>query len=180
MSTLNAIADRIAQPEPEKQEYDHGFLKIRRKTLVIGNAIYPIDNISTITLSDLRNPVPKFVWIMLGVGVLGLVMGDSMAVVGALLIAAAGYLIYLNRKSRSAADYSLSVQMNSGYRAMVMSDNGAFLKSIALELHGVIEYQRASNSTYNLHQSVRIDSITGSTVGVTGIQGDIVNHVPAI
>ena len=44
----------------------------------------------------------------------------------------------------------------------------------ALELHGVIEYQRASNSTYNLHQSVRIDSITGSTVGVTGIQGDMV------
>lgn len=179
MSTFAAVAERITQPQAasDKTEHDHGSLQIRANTLVIGNSIYPVANISAITFSDLRNPVPLFVWIMLGAGVLGIVMGDTMALLGLALLAAAAWLLYLNRTARSAADYSLTIQMNSGRTAVVMSDDGNFLKAIALDLYGVIEFERPTNSTYNIDQSVRIDSMSGSTVGITGIRGDIVNAV---
>lgn len=179
MSTLAAVAERIVQPQApsDKTEHDHGSLQLRANTLVIGNSIYPVANISTITFSDLRNPVPLFVWIMLGAGVLGIFMGDSMALIGFLLVVGAITLLYLNWKARSAADYALTIQMNSGKAAVVMSNDGSFLKAIALDLYGVIEFERPTNSTYNIDQSVRIDSMSGSTLGITGIQGDIVNAV---
>jgi Family of unknown function (DUF6232) len=181
MSTLAAAVQQLAdRAGSEKQEYDHGSLKIRANTLVIGNSIFPIANISRIDFSDLRNPVPLHVWIMLGAGVLGLFMGDTMAAMGVLLLLIAGFLLYRNWMARSAADYALTVEMNSGYTPVILGNNGDFLKSIALELHDVIEYERPSNTTFHIDQSLRVDNITGSRVSVTGIQGDIVNNVPGV
>lgn len=178
--SLADAAHRITQPESqsEKNQYDHGELRIRSNTLVMGNSIFMIANIARISLWDLRKPVPTFVWVMLGVGVLLLVTVIG-AAMGILMIAFACYLIYLNWKSRSAADFALALHLNSGGTTTILSDDESFLKAIALELYAVVELQKASNTTFNIDQRVRIDAITGSTVGITGIHGDIVNNVPA-
>jgi hypothetical protein len=178
MSTLVPSLPLPAPPNPaDKLEYDHGTLRIREKTLVIGNSIFPIANISTVTFVDLRNPVPTFVWVMLGVGVLLLVTVIG-AALGILLIAFACYLIYLNWKSRSAADFALAIQMNSGKGTTVLSDDEEFLKAIALELYEVVELERASNTTFNIDQKVMIDNVTGAPIRIAGIHGNIVNNVP--
>jgi hypothetical protein len=181
MSTLAPAASVPAQPSAngEKVEYDHGLLRIRESTLVIGNSIYPIANISTITFSDLRTPVPKIVWILLGCGVICLPIGEAATVIGVLLLIAAAYFYTLYTNTKSAADFVLSVRMNGGNAAMVASNDEDFLKAIALELYEVIELEKASNTTFNISQRTMIDSITGSTVTIAGIQGDIVNNVPA-
>jgi hypothetical protein len=181
MSSLATAAAQIVSPgQSDRREFDHGELRIRSNTLVIGNSIYPIDNISTITFSDLRKPVPPIVWVILGVGVLCMFMGRLMAFFGFLLVAIAGYLLYLNWMSRSAADYSLTVHMNGGNNAVVLGNNGGFLKAIALELYEVIELDKASNTTFNIDRSIKIDNITGSVVPVGGVNGDIVNNVSGI
>jgi hypothetical protein len=177
MSSLPAVAERIAQAQPDRNEYDHGSLRIRAKTLVIGNSIYPIENIARITFSDLRRPIPQYVWIMLAFCVVCLPLGGGATAVGVLLVALAGYLVYQTWLSRSAADYSLAIQMNSGNTAMVMSNKGDFLKAIALELYEVIELNKPSNTTFNIDQKLMIDNATGTTIRITGIQGDIVNNV---
>ena len=66
----------------------------------------------------------------------------------------------------------------TGNTAVVASNDVAFLKAIALELYEVIELEKASNTSFNIDQRVMIDNLTGSTLKVTGIKGDIVNHVP--
>jgi hypothetical protein len=182
MSTLAAAAQRIAQPEAEseKKHYDHGLLRIRENTLVIANSIFPIENISTITFSDLRTSVPRIVWVMLILGVICLPVGDAATAVGCLLLIAAGYFYMLYDNSKSAADFALSVRMNGGNVVEVASDDEEFLKAIALELYEVIELEKASNTTFNIDQKVMIDNITGSTVGITGIHGDIVNNVSTV
>jgi hypothetical protein len=179
MSSLAAVAERIAQPQgaSSKTEYDHGSLLIRRNTLVIGNAIYPVENISTITFSDLRNPVPTIVWVMLGGGLVCL-LTVVLAPLGIILLGLGAYLLYLNYKEKSAADYALTVQMNSGGRALVMSNDGDFLKAIAVELYQVIELERAANTIFNIDQRTRIDRVgDGSRISVTGIHGDILSNV---
>lgn len=178
MNPLAAAAPLTGQPQSEKREYDHGSLKIRENTLVIGNSIYPISNISTIVVTDLRNPIPVIVWVILATGGLFLLMGKMILALP--LIALAGYAIYLNWKATSPADYALSVQMNSGNTALVLNNDIDFLKAIALELYEVIELERPSSTTFNIDQKVRINRITGSKVAVTGIQGDIVNNVEAL
>lgn len=165
----------------EKLEYDHGTLRIREKTLVIGNSIFPISNISSVNFADLRTPIPAYVWVMLALGVVGMVIGrlsGSIAFIALLLFTGACYLLFQNWTSRSNVDYALSVRMNGGNTAVVTSNDGPFLKAIELELYEVIELERASNTTFNLDQKVMVDTITGSTVNVTGIHGDIANNVP--
>lgn len=177
MTSLATAAAEMAGSAPsDKREFDHGELRIRAHTLVMGNSIYPIENISTVTLSDLRKPVPVIVWIILVVGVVCTLTG-VLALLGIPLVLFAGYLLYLNWKSKAAADFSLAIQMNGGNNAEVMSNDEGFLKSIALELYEVIELDKVSNTTFNIDRSVKIDNITGSVVPVGGVRGDIVNNV---
>lgn len=179
MSTLAPAVPLPAQPSSEKLEYDHGSLLIRENTLVIGNSIYPIANISTVTFSDLRTPVPKIVWILLAFGVICLPMGESATIVGFLLLIGAIYFYMLYFNTKSAADFVLTVRTNGGNAALVPSNDEDFLKAIALELYEVIELERASNTTFNIDQRVRIDRITKSRVKITGIEGDIADNVSA-
>lgn len=180
MSTMAPAAPIPTPPSSnsEKIQYDHGLLRIRENTLVIGNSIYPIANISTITFADLRTPKPRIVWITFVLGLICLPF-EEIAVVGLILVCIAIYLAMVHENSRSAADFALSIRMNAGNTAVVSSNDGKFLKAIALELYEVIELEKPSNTTFNIDQKVRIDNITGSTLRITGIQGDIVNNVPA-
>jgi hypothetical protein len=180
MSTIAPAAPVPAQPgsNSEKVQYDHGLLRIRENTLVIGNSIYPIANISTITFSDLRTPIPNSVWICLVLGVICLPFGDAATLVGFILLGAAFYFWISHENAKSTADFALSIRMNAGNTVLVAANDGEFLKAIALELYEVIELEKASNTTFNIDQKVMVDSITGSTVRITGIHGDIVNNVP--
>lgn len=179
MTSLATAAAELAGSPGDKREFDHGELRIRANTLVIGNAIYPIENISAVTFSDLRKPVPVIVWIILGIGVVCM-LTVVLAIIGLPLVGFAAYLLYLNWKSKAAADFALAIQMNGGNSAEVMSNNEAFLKGIALELYEVIEFEKVSNTTFNIDRSIKIDNITGSVVPVGGVNGDIVNNVSGI
>lgn len=176
MSTLGAVAELLGSSDPKKKQFDHGVLKIRENTLVIGDAIYPIANISAINLLE-RKGVPMMVWIYLGLGVLMFFSPLPVAAFGFWLAALFVFVMYLF--TRPSTRYLLAIQMNGGSVANVANDNEEFLKAIALELYEVIELEVASNTTFNIDQRVRIDAITGSTVGITGIRGDIVNNVQA-
>jgi len=177
MSTLAAAARLVSPSASDKREFDHGSLMIRNKTLVIGNAIYPVANISTVMLSDLRKPVPMIVWLALVVGIISLVIFPPL---GMLFLVGAAYLYSLHWKSKSVADFSLGIQMNGGNTAVVLSNHEDFLKAIAVELYEVIELEAPSHTIFNIDKSVKIDRITGSTVAVGSVRGDILNNVQGI
>lgn len=180
MSTL-AVAERIAsQALPQKDEFARGVLKIQGNTLVIGNSIYAIDNISTITLADLRKPVPVIVWIILIVGAVFTIRGGLGAILGFSLLAFAASLLYVNWMSRAAADFGLSIKMNGGNTAAVLGNNVEFLKAIALELYRVVETAKASYTTFNIDRSIKLDNITGSVIPIGTVSGDIVNNVEEV
>lgn len=109
-----------------------------------------------------------------------MLMSERSRALGLVLVGFAVYMLYLNWKSRAAADYALSVHMNGGNTAAVLGNNGDFLKAIALELYEVIELEKTSHATFNIDRSIKIDNITGSVVPVGGVRGDIVNNVQGI
>jgi hypothetical protein len=178
MSALGVISQLLGASDPERKQFDHGSLKIRENTLVIGDAIYPVSSISSINVWE-RKGVPLLVWILLGLGFLMLLLPSPMRYLSSFFwfLAFTSFVAYL--WMRPSTRYSLAVHMNGGNTAQVASDDEAFLKAVALELYEVIELEVPSNTTFNIEQSVRIDSVTGSTVGVSGIHGDIVNNVQA-
>lgn len=181
MSSLaTAAAQMVSQTQSDRHEFDHGELRIRGNTLVMGNSIYPIGNISTITYTDLRKPVPLIVWIVLGAGVLCLPWSWGTRWLGLVLMAVAAFLYFAHLKSKADADHALSIRMNGGNTVAVLGNDGDFLKAIALELYEVIELDRTSHATFNIDRSVKIDNITGSVVPVGDVRGDIVNNVQGL
>src|SRR4051812_14292044 len=136
MTSLATAAAELAGSAPgDKREFDHGELRIRANTLVMGNSIYPIENISTVAFTDLRKPMPDIIWMILGAGLLCIFLGRFWAFLGFPLLMLGLHLLYLNWKSKAAADFSLTIRMNGGNSAEVMSNDEAFLKGIALELY---------------------------------------------
>lgn len=180
MSLATAAAQVINSSPDEKREFDHGELRIRGNTLVIGNSIYPLQNISTISFADLRRPVPGFVWMILGTGLLFLLLGGFWAFLSLPILMIGLHLLYVNWKSKADADFGLMIRMNGGNNAVVMGNNEDFLKRIALELYEVIEFEKVSNATFNIDRSIKVDNISGSVIPIGGVSGDIVNNVNGI
>lgn len=179
MNTLAPLAPLLPQADAGKREFRGGSLTIRDKTLVVGNTIYSIGNVSSISLMDLRKELPFGFWAALVVAALFLVAGGDLRGLCILFLLLAGGVYIHHQWNRSAADYLLTISMNSGSTAGVFSNQADFLKDIALELYRVIELNFSSNSVFNIDRSVKLDGITGSTVSVGHVSGDLVNTVLA-
>jgi hypothetical protein len=123
-------------------------------------------------LEDLRRPVPLFVWIMGAIGLLMFLAGELWTLFSFPLVTLTMMLLVQNFLSRSAADYALNVRMNGANTAAVLSNEKAFLQSIAEEMYAVIELGKRSSTIFNIDQRVRIDSVTGST-------GNVLDQFPA-
>jgi hypothetical protein len=175
MSILGPLQKLIPQPDPEKRDFKSGLLEIRDKTIKLGDNVYSIANIASIGVLDLRTPVPWIFWILLGVALSAVMYGGlmSFAAVPALYCAVAVFIKHWMEKS--AADFKVVVSMNSGGSAGIFSDNQSFLSSIATELYGVIELGIPSHAVFNIDQNIRLESVTGSTITVSGAAGGAVS-----
>jgi hypothetical protein len=176
---MGAIGDAVAQMfGSSSDKYAHGELRVRANTLVVGEAVYPVENISAVVLQDLRRPVPLFVWIMGAASVVLFVMGEYWTLLALPLLAMTILLLVQNFASRSAADFGLNVRMNGANTAVVLSDDQAFLKRIAQEIYEVIELGKQSITTFSIDNRVVIDSVTNSTLDITGMRVHPVDPVP--
>ncbi|MBB6068777.1 hypothetical protein HNQ61_000388 [Longimicrobium terrae] len=179
MSLLGPLEKLIPQPDPEKRDFKSGLLEIRDKTIKLGDNVYSIANIASISVLDLRTPVPWIFWLLLGVAALAVMYGGraSFAAVPALYCALAVFIKHWLEKS--AADFKIVVSMNSGGSASIFSDEQEFLSSIAAELYGVIELGIPSHAAYNIDQNVRLEGVAGSPIIVSGVASGAISNVLA-
>jgi hypothetical protein len=179
MSTLSPVSP-LASAGPGTAEYKHGILRIQGRTLTIGNSIYQISNISSVSVTDVSStkPIPVYLWVITAFGFLFLWFDSWMfKMMGVLGLGFAVLLFYRHWESRNVARFILSVVMNAGTRVAILSDDINFLKQIVLILEDVIERKKDGNLTLNLDQRQIFDNITNSNVVVGAVSGDVVNHV---
>ena len=161
-------------------EFRSGFLVVREKTIIIGNSVYSVRNISSVTISDLSytKPFPRWVLVCAALGcMLVSAASGSSGVTGTvlLLVAILGFAYYV--KTRSIPQFVLSIRMNAGTTAGIVSGSVDFLKQIATVVYDAIDYDVPRNVTFNLDERIAIDNISGSVVSVGASQGDLVNQV---
>lgn len=180
MTTSSPASPLTATESGRTNEYKHGILKIRGRTLTIGNSMYQISNISSVSITDVSStkPIPTYLWMLMAFGFLFLWMDSGMfKLMGVVGLAFAGFLFYRHWESRNVARFILSAVMNAGTRVAILSDDIGFLKQIMLVLDDVIERRKDSNYTFHLDQRQIFDNITNSNVVVGAVSGDVVNHV---
>jgi Family of unknown function (DUF6232) len=168
-------------------EIKTSFLKIRGKTLIYGNVIYQIHNISSIGFVDLTTTklVPRFYYILLIIGILCILVSDiTVRSVGLFLLLSVGWLFYQHNLNKTTERYGMTIYANSGSKTILINRSEDFIKRVILTLYNAMNSIELSSININLDtldmsvdNSVQIGMNTGSPIVTGSVSGDIVSQV---
>ena len=166
-------------------------LKIVNQTVVFGNTLYQIRNISTVALADLtetyaiNQSVPEWYWFLL---VLGIVLLFYYGI-GIFILILVGCFFWEHKnlkKSRTVEQYGLRIRMNSGEEVILASKTRDFVLSIVLTLYNIMNSDEPKAVAFNFDtlqidriedKSITIEKTYGSTVISGQVAGDVVNNI---
>lgn len=163
------------------REIKTSLLKVRGKTLVFGNSIYQIPNLSgieVINLSTTRS-LPKYFWVIPIIGLGLLLIGYLWSIAtGVLLLGASGYWFYVYLQNRLNKSYGLRIILNAGTAPVIVANDEEFLKRVAFALYNIMNNDEFRDMTFNIdRRKIDVKGVSGSTVVVGSVSGDIVNSV---
>lgn len=160
------------------------FLKIRGKTLIYGNVIYQISNITTVGLVNLSTTkkLPQYFlwWILIGIGCLFFLPGVY-KVMGIVILGVIWFLYNQFNQNRINEKYGMTIHTNHGHKVTLRSKNKDFVKKVIYALYNVMNSEELKAINFNFetldYQAVNIEKNIGSPVIRGNITGDIVNHL---
>lgn len=163
-------------------------LKVRGKTLVFGNVVYQIHNISSIGLVDRTTvkPIPKFFWALLLIGIVFVLFRNLIAILlGILILAFVAWLFYYHHKNKLKERYGLTIHTNAGDKPVLISSNQDFIKRVILTLYNIMNSNELEAVTFNFdncsidqsNKSIKIETNIESPIVSGHVEGDVVNEV---
>ncbi|WP_434687585.1 DUF6232 family protein [Pseudanabaena minima] len=173
--------------EQEGKTIKTSLLKIVDNTLVFGNTVYQVRNISSVTLADLSETyavntnVPTWYWFLVGLGVVLLFV-----FIGILILGYAAWLFWQHSqldKTRKVEKFGLKLVMNSGESMILTSKSKDFVLSIILNIYRVLNSEEPKALTFNFEtlqiedKSINIGQSYGSSVVSGQVSGDVVNNL---
>lgn len=165
----------------DDREIKTPFLKVRDRTLVFADTIFPIANLSVIEVIDLSTmkSIPRYIWVIGGVGALMLLARDIWVLIGIALIGLAGYLYYQFTQTRITERYGLRLVTNSGISSVIVSGDRTFLQKVALTLYNIVNGDAIKAVTFNFDQRqiVDVETLANSSFVMGNVSGDLVNNV---
>lgn len=174
--------------EPDNKTVKTSLLKIVDNTLVFGNTVYQVRNISSVTLADLSEThtinmnVPSWYWFLVALGVVLLFA----FFIGIFVLGYAAYLFWQHsqlEKSRKVEKFGLKLVMNSGESMILTSNSKDFVLSIILNIYRVLNSEEPRALTFNFEtlqiedKSINIERSYGSSVVSGQVSGDVVNNL---
>jgi Family of unknown function (DUF6232) len=174
--------------EQDNKTIKTSLLKIVDNTLVFGNTVYQVRNISSVTLADLSEiyavnmNVPVWYWFLLALGIVLLFF----FFVGIFILIYVGWLFWKHgqlEKSRKVEKFGLKLVMNSGESMILTSKSKDFILSIILNIYRVLNSEEPKALTFNFEtlqiedKSINIERSYGSAVVSGQVSGDVVNNL---
>jgi Family of unknown function (DUF6232) len=174
--------------ELESRTVKTSLIKIVDNTLVFGNTVYQVRNISSVTLADLtetyavNSKVPTWYWFLVALGVVLLFV----AFIGIFVLGYVGWLFWKHSqldKSKTVEQYGLKLMMNSGEYMIFTSRSKDFVLSIILSIYKILNSEEPKALTFNFEtlqiedKSINIEKSYGSSVVSGQVTGDVVNNL---
>lgn len=178
---LKNFFSQVPSGEKDRKEIEIDVLKVRGKTLVFGNSVYYIPNISKVEVYDLSTtkPIPWYFWLLLFVGFLLLFILRE-AFWGIVVLAIAGVVFYIYWRKKREERYGLEITLNAGSSTVMISSYLDFLKQVALVLYNIMNEEEDKSINFNFDQRKIVDiggNVSGSTIVAGSTVGDIVNSI---
>ncbi|NEO88997.1 MAG: hypothetical protein F6K56_01440 [Moorea sp. SIO3G5] len=176
----------------EQTEVQTSFLKIRGKSLIFGNVVYQIHNITSIGLVYLsrnatyKKPMTKLsivLFIIMIIALATVLYGFSSNII--VVIAIGAWLIYDSKKTinKKIKKYGMTIYTNNGLNKILVSRDKEFIQKVILSLYGVMNSNEPKAINYNFEtldmseQSIEIKNNIGSPVVSGNVEGDVVSRV---
>lgn len=178
----NTFSMKQLVSDARSKELDIDTLKVRGKTLIFGNSIFYIPNISRIDVHDLsiEKSLPWYFWLLLITSFL-LYFVFEQALLSVVSMALMGLILYNYLKDRQFHNrYGLGITLNSGSSTTMISPYLDFVKEVALVLYNIMnsEEDKSINFHFDERKIVEIGGdVSGSTVVSGHVAGDIVNSI---
>jgi hypothetical protein len=160
-----------------------GIIAIRGQVMVLRNHVLLIQNISSISVTNLsyEKRIPIWAWWLLAINVVAtLILSQfhdklsALTLVSTIIVVIAMYIYYSKRK---VASFALRIIMNAGNKFFVWSADAGFLKAIAKTLCSVISEKTQRSLTFNVDNRQVFDNVQNSVIALGNVSGDIVNSV---
>jgi hypothetical protein len=174
--------------EQDKNTIKTSLLKIVDNTLVFGNTVYQVRNISSVTLADLsethaiNTKVPTWYWFLAALGVVLLFV----FFIGIFVLIYVGWLFWQHGqldKSRTVEKFGLKLVMNSGESMILTSRSKNFVLSVILNIYRAVNSEGPRALSFNFEtlqiedKSINIDKSYGSSIVSGQVSGDVVNNL---
>lgn len=178
MANLSDQFNKITQSTTNNQPLiKTDLLKVEGKTMIFGNTIYQISNISQISVIDLTTTkaIPWYFWVLLVVGAGSLMFQKFLFAI--LLFGIAGVVFYFYTKNSRKEKYGLQIVLNAGLVTVLVSDYMDFLVTVAVTLANIMNEVTERSVTFNFDQRKIVDNTSGSTVVLGNVSGSVVNSI---
>lgn len=163
----------------EPTEIETESIVIRGKTLIYGNVLYQISNISSAGIVDFSKvkKVPRQYWFWSAVSIAMLLANDTgVRFAGIALGCLMSFLFYWHFQTRLMEKYGLTIYTNAGDKKIFISRDKELLLKILFVLHNVMNGQDKEGVVFNLENSTfnefSIDKNIGSPVLAGKISGN--------
>ncbi|NEP38068.1 MAG: hypothetical protein F6K25_11980 [Okeania sp. SIO2G4] len=179
--------DNLPKSYPEPEEVEPSVLKVRGKTLIYENTIYQINNITSISLIEVKNTKKRtrHYSIMRLIGAILLIFiavillqspNKNFQIFGLLLIIVDILLLCHYRPNKTSQQYGLVIEGNSGYKNIIVSSSKRWIQRIIIELWFVMNAgtDKLKPSTFNFNDySINGSNINSPTLLDNTIQGNL-------
>lgn len=183
MAQITAVTSFLIGSRDDSNVRKEEVLKLRGRTLIFGNTIYPISNISAVEVVDLSTErrLPTSIVVFGAVGLLLLTLGRRMTIAGLALMGIAIYSYNDWNSAKTSAGYGLSIVTNARALGSVVlvSNDAAFLRQVALAIGKAFNHpsdELSLNFHFDLKQIETAPVLTSNHV-VDRITRDVVLNV---
>lgn len=179
------VNDLLPKDAKEPVKVKTSLIKVRGKTLIYGDSVYQIHNITSLSFVDLttEKKIPRYFFILLFIGIVLLLVPDTTArILGLLILAVDIWLFVQHQRNRISERYGMLMAVNSGEQRILVSSDKKWILEVIVELYKVMntEELKSLNLNFDNHsidRSINVENSVGSNFVSGEVGGDVVSSI---
>ncbi len=183
------VDDLLPKDAKEPVKVKTSLIKVRGKTIIFGNSVYQIHNITSLTFVDLTTEEKKpkqyfkyyFISLFIGI-VLLLVQNISVRILGLLILAVDIWLFVKHRRKKITERYGMLMVVNSGEQMILVSSDKNRVIKVIVELYEVMSTEELKSlnlkiDNHSVDHSINVEKSFGSNFVSGEVGGDVVSAI---
>lgn len=174
------VNDLLPKDDKEPVKVKTSLVKVRGKTLIYGDSVYQIHNITSLSFVDLttEKKIPRYYFILLFIAIVLLMIQDTTArILGLLMLAVDIWLFIQHQRNKIFERYGMRMRLNSGEQIILVSSSAEWIIEVIVSLYEVMNTEELKSFNLNFDRSIKVEKSIGSSFVSGSVGGDVVSSI---